>query len=114
MVVFLFFLTFLLSTVFAQTQDCDNLSGRYFCIDSDTLKERIDWCWCYYGDNPGRWILDPYAFVDGGYVATQIFFDPKKSDLWGRYWDTAVRSNVCSPTTHFPVYIDIFPFTNLL
>ena len=78
--VFLFFLTFLLSTVFAQTQDCDNLSVMYFCIDSDTLKERIDWCWCYYGDNPGRWILDPYAFVDGGYVATQIFFDPKIPD----------------------------------
>jgi hypothetical protein len=109
MVVFLFFLTFLLSTVVAETQDCDNLSGMYFCIDSDTLKEGIDWCWCNSLDNPGRWILYPDTFVNGGYVATQIFFDPKIPDLWGRYWNTAVRSNVCSPTTHFPVYIGDIP-----
>jgi len=104
-VVFLFFLTFLLSTVFAQTQDCDNLSGMYFCIDSDTIKQRINWCWCNSLDNPDRWILYPDTFVLGGYIASLYHFSPKGlySDL---SWPNAVRSNICSQTTFFPVYVD--------
>lgn len=74
--VLLFLLCLLCAVDIAQTQDCNDLSGRYFCIDNDTFKEQIDWCWCYYGDNPGKWILDPYAFVGGGYMATQLYFYP--------------------------------------
>lgn len=101
--VLLFLLCLLCAVDIAQTQDCNDLSGRYFCIDNDTFKEQIDWCWCYYGDNPGKWILDPYAFVGGGYMATQLYFYPNGN--LGRDFTTGVRSNVCSPTTHFPVYV---------
>lgn len=97
------------SITFSQTKDCNDLSGKYVCIESRFVPQKINWCWdCYYGVYwPSRY-LDPYAFVWGGYFAAVYYLSPRLAYLnyhIGWFSNTEVRSNVCGPNVNIPVWI---------